>query len=62
MLKARHIFQFVRLFTNLQIEFRKLKEQIENEIKISGATNDEIINLHYRIIGGEIGEFEFVEE
>lgn len=59
--KARHIFQFIRLFTKFQIEFRQLRQEIENEIASCGVTEDEEINLHYSIIGGEIGEFEFID-
>ncbi|MBA7550005.1 hypothetical protein ES705_42510 [subsurface metagenome] len=57
--KPRHTFEILKLLTNFQVEFNKLKEKIEKEMNSEKIPEAERINMHYHIVGGEIAEFEF---
>ncbi|MHA2308563.1 MAG: hypothetical protein ACXABJ_04745, partial [Candidatus Heimdallarchaeaceae archaeon] len=57
--KPRHVFEILKLFNEMSVKFYKLKEKIENEMDKEKILEENRINIHYHIIGGEIAEFEF---
>ncbi|MCG3227006.1 MAG: hypothetical protein H7645_08810 [Candidatus Heimdallarchaeota archaeon] len=57
--KPRHLFEILKLFNEMSVKFYKLKEKIENEMDKEKILEENRINIHYHVIGGEIAEFEF---
>jgi hypothetical protein len=57
--KPRHIFEVLKLFNEMSVKFYRLKEKFENEMDKEKLPDEDRINLHYHIVGGEIAEFEF---
>jgi hypothetical protein len=57
--KPRHVFEVLKLFNEMTVKFYKLKEKFEKEMDKEKISDENRINVHYHIIGGEIAEFEF---
>ncbi|MFW9853131.1 MAG: winged helix-turn-helix domain-containing protein [Candidatus Thorarchaeota archaeon] len=57
--KPKHVFEIMKLFTELSVNFHKLKEKIEREMNKANMPEEERIDVHYHIVGGEIAEFRF---
>ena len=57
--KPRHLFQILSLLTEIAAKFARLKEEIAEEMEKEQVTDEEKIDIHYHVVGGEIAEFEF---
>jgi len=57
--KPRQIFEILKLLTKLTADFHKLKVKFEKQMDKEKVQEDERINAHFHIVGGEIAEFEF---
>ncbi len=57
--KPRHIFEVLKLLTKLSADFHKLKTKIEKQMDKEKIPQEERLNAHFHIVGGEIAEFEF---
>ena len=57
--KPRHLFQILSLLTEITAKFVRLKEEIAKEMDKEKIPEDQRIDIHYHIVGGEIAEFEF---
>ena len=57
--KPRHVFEILKIFNEISIKFYKLKEKIENEMDKEKIPEENRINIHYHVVGGEIAEFDF---
>lgn len=57
--KPRHVFEILKLFNEMSVKFYKLKEKFEKEMDKEKISDEDRINIHYHVIGGEIAEFEF---
>ena len=57
--KPKHVFEIMKLFTELSVNFHKLKEKIEKDMEKEKILEDERIDIHYHIVGGEVAEFIF---
>ncbi|NPD89135.1 MAG: hypothetical protein HGN29_10450 [Asgard group archaeon] len=57
--KPRHIFEILKLFNEMSVQFYGLKEKFEKEMDKERIPEENRINIHYHVIGGEIAEFEF---
>lgn len=57
--KPRHVFEILKIFNEISIKFYKLKEKIENELDKEKIPEENRINIHYHVVGGEIAEFDF---
>lgn len=57
--KPRHLFQIFSLFTEVATKFARLKKEIAKEMDKEKVPEDQRIDTHYHIVGGEIAEFEF---
>ena len=57
--KPRHVFEILKLFNEMTVKFHKLKEKFEKEMDKEKISEEDRINIHYHVIGGEIAEFEF---
>lgn len=60
--KPRHMIEIMSLFAKTYIEFYKLKERIEEEIKLNDINEENTIDVHFHLVGGELTKFEFREE
>ena len=52
-----HLYRVIQLLTKLTEDFQELKEEISKEIE--DTAEDEIIDLHFHVVGGEVAEFQF---
>jgi len=57
--KPRHLFQILNFMSEMTIRFAKLKAQIAKDMGKENTTEDQMIDVHYHIVGGEVAEFEF---
>lgn len=57
--KPRHLFQILSLLTEIAAKFARLKEEIAEEMDKEKIPEDQRIDIHYHVVGGEIAEFEF---
>ena len=57
--KPRHLFQILSMLTEIAAKFTRLKDEIEEEMNEEKIPEDQRIDIHYHIVGGEIAEFEF---
>ena len=57
--KPRHLFQILNFMFQMTIRFAKLKEEITQEMKKEKTLEDQMIDIHYHVVGGEVAEFEF---
>jgi hypothetical protein len=57
--KPRHLFEILKILTEMAAKFNRLKEKISEEINESEIPESELVSIHYHIVGGEIAEFEF---
>ena len=57
--KPRHLFQIFSLFTEVATKFARLKKDIAEDMDKEKVPEDQRIDIHYHIVGGEIAEFEF---
>ncbi len=57
--KPRHLFQILSLLTELTAKFARLKKEIAEEMDKDKVTEDQRLDIHYHVVGGEIAEFEF---
>ncbi len=57
--KPRHLFQILNLLTEITAKFARLKEEIAEEMDNEKIPEDQRIDIHYHVVGGEIAEFEF---
>ncbi|MCG3220799.1 MAG: hypothetical protein H7641_05405 [Candidatus Heimdallarchaeota archaeon] len=57
--KPRHLFEILKLFNEMSVKFYKLKEKFEREMDKEKVPEENLVNIHYHVIGGEIAEFEF---
>jgi hypothetical protein len=56
---SRHLFEIVKLFTQMQVSFVALKNRIHEEMEIEKIPEEDRIDMHFHIVGGEIAQFEF---
>jgi len=57
--KPRHLFQILKFMAEMTIKFAKLKAEISQEMKKEKTPEDQMIDIHYHVVGGEVAEFEF---
>ncbi len=57
--KPRHLFQILSLLTEISAKFARLNEEIAEEMDKEKIPENQRIDIHYHIVGGEIAEFEF---
>ncbi len=57
--KPRHLFQILSFWTEAAAKFAKLKLEIAKEMDKENIAEDQRIDIHYHVVGGEIAEFEF---
>ncbi len=57
--KPRHLFQILSFLNEIAIRFARLKEEIAEEMDKEKISENQRIDIHYHIVGGEIAEFEF---
>lgn len=57
--KPRHLFQILSLLTEIAAEFARLKEEIAEEMEKEKIPENQKIDIHYHVVGGEVAEFEF---
>jgi len=57
----KHLYRLLLLFAKLSEDVQELKQEISEEIDRNEIEEEEIIDLHFHIVGGEIAEFEFEE-
>ncbi|MHA1592351.1 MAG: helix-turn-helix domain-containing protein [Candidatus Heimdallarchaeaceae archaeon] len=57
--KPRHLFQILSLLTEITAKFARLQEEIAKEMDKEKIPEDQRIDIHYHVVGGEIAEFEF---
>jgi DNA-binding transcriptional ArsR family regulator len=57
--KPRHLIQIFSLFTETAAKFARLKEEIGKDMDKEKTPEDQRIDIHYHVVGGEIAEFEF---
>ena len=57
--KPRHIFEISRLLLKLSADFHKLKIRFEKQMDKEKIPQEERLDAHFHIVGGEIAEFEF---
>ncbi|MCG3223462.1 MAG: hypothetical protein H7647_03280 [Candidatus Heimdallarchaeota archaeon] len=57
--KPRHLFQILSFFNEIAVKFAKLKEEIDEEMDKEKISENQRIDIHYHIVGGEIAQFEF---
>ncbi|MHA1418908.1 MAG: helix-turn-helix domain-containing protein [Candidatus Heimdallarchaeaceae archaeon] len=57
--KPRHLFQILGLLTETTAKFARLKEKIAKEMDKEKIADNQRIDIHYHVVGGEIAEFEF---
>ncbi|MHA1198689.1 MAG: helix-turn-helix domain-containing protein [Candidatus Heimdallarchaeaceae archaeon] len=57
--KPRHLFQILSLLTEITAKFARLKEEIAEEMDKEKIPENQRIDIHYHVVGGEIAEFEF---
>lgn len=55
----RHFFEFMKELTKFQVNIHKLQEKINSELENEKIPKEEIIQLHYHLVGGELTEFKF---
>ncbi|MGY5864992.1 MAG: winged helix-turn-helix domain-containing protein [Candidatus Thorarchaeota archaeon] len=57
--KPRHLFQILNFMSEMTVQFSKLKTKIAKEMDKEKTPEDQRIDIHYHVVGGEIAEFEF---
>lgn len=57
--KPRHLFQILSLLTEIAAKFARLKEEIAEEMEKEKIPENQKIDIHYHVVGGEVAEFEF---
>ena len=57
--KPRHLFQILSLLTEITAKFARLKEEIAEEMEKEKIPENQKIDIHYHVVGGEVAEFEF---
>ncbi len=57
--KPRHLFQILSFWTEAAAKFARLKVEIAEEMDKENIPEDQRIDIHYHVVGGEIAEFEF---
>ncbi len=57
--KPRHLFQILNFMSEMTVRFGKLKEEITREMNKEKIPDDQRIDVHYHVVGGEVAEFEF---
>ena len=60
--KPRHSIEISIVMTKFLAELVKLKKKIEKEMVEEGVKEEDKIKLHYQIFGGELADFEFIED
>ncbi|MCY3413186.1 MAG: winged helix-turn-helix transcriptional regulator [Candidatus Heimdallarchaeota archaeon] len=59
---VRNLFEIIALILQFQADFAKLSEKFSNEIKELNVPEEELIQLHFHLVGGELTEFEFEDK
>ncbi len=57
--KPRHLFQILSILTEVAAKFARLRDEIEEEMDRDKIPENQRIDIHYHLVGGEIAEFEF---
>jgi hypothetical protein len=57
--KPRHIFEILRLIMKMSSDFHKLRVKFEKQMDKEKIPQEERLDVHFHIVGGEIAEFEF---
>lgn len=57
--KPRHLFQILNFMSDVTIKFAKLKTEIAKDMRKEKVPEDQMIDIHYHVVGGEVAEFEF---
>jgi len=57
--KPRHLFKILNFMSEMTIQFAKLKAEIVKDMSKEKVSEDQMIDIHYHVVGGEVAEFEF---
>lgn len=60
--KPRHSIEISMVVTKLFAELVKLKKKFEREMDDEGVKEEDRIKVYYQLFGGEIADFEFIED